>query len=58
MGNISGDPNGAALTTPKDCEEFPAIGSMTGCVGKNGAKCFFLKMWNFLKNQFLNQGIA
>lgn len=50
MGKISGDPKGAALTTPKDCEEFPAIGSMTGWVGKKGAKCFLL---NFGIEQFI-----
>ena len=43
MGKMSGDPNGAALTTPNECDaEAPAAGSITGCVGRNGAKCAFL----------------
>ena len=45
MGKMSGEPNGAALTTPKDWDELPYSGSITGWVGKNGAKCFFLEIF-------------
>jgi hypothetical protein len=44
MGKMRGEPKGAALTTPNDWEDCPPSGSITGCVGKNGAKCFFLQV--------------
>jgi hypothetical protein len=57
MGRMRGEPNGAALTTPNDWEDCPLRGSITGCVGKKGAKCFFLHdeikfemTWNIKKN--------
>jgi len=58
MGKMSGDPNGAALTTPNECDaEAPAAGSITGCVGRNGAKCAFLSSQRKTKQKKTNQSI-
>ena len=43
MLNTAAEPYGAALMTPNEFSWSVPSGGTTGCVGKNGSRCFFLE---------------
>lgn len=49
IGRIAEEPYGAAETAPRPSVicDFPVWMSISGCFGRNGARCFFLKTFQF-----------
>ena len=52
MLNTAAEPYGAALMTPNEFSWSVPSGGTTGCVGKNGSKCFLLRKNLILMQSF------